>query len=164
MRGWDRACQGEKKGTQKTWLWPNCPPPFSIRMISLSWHNPSKIAHSSFQLWKFHSERTSFCHCIPITSLSYFSRTSTLSQEPMKVNCRLTQPDPSLHKRLDYTNHLFSPTERALYSFIFLHIQTPAPLPPSSYTPLESWQSMGLLGAVARVSLWIGSEPKGHLR
>lgn len=41
---------------------------------------------------------------------------------------------------------------------------SPTPISPPSHTPLGSWPSMGLLGAVGKHSLRVGIQLKGHLR
>lgn len=96
-----------------------------------------RSAHSPFLLWTFHSERISFCRCISIRSLAYFSRTHVLTQHWIKANCS--------------TGHGWFIHTFAFSFFIFLPKKKEKHTPPPqiwypSYTPLESWQTEGLLG------------------
>lgn len=96
-----------------------------------------RSAHSPFLLWTFHSERISFCRCISIRSLAYFSRTHVLTQHWIKANCS-TGHGWFIHT-FAFSFFIFLPKKRKTY-----------PPPPQiwypSYTPLESWQTEGLLG------------------
>lgn len=69
-----RGCNGRKEKLKQERRDYGCTVLFHFRS---EWFHYLDIIHPRsayfpFQLWKFHSERTSFCCCISIRSLSYF--------------------------------------------------------------------------------------------
>lgn len=101
----------------KTWLLLNV-----LFYFRFEWfHYPDIIrwgsAYFPFQLGRFHTQRTSVCHCIPIRSLSYFWRVSTPSwvneihlqagSNPIQLACYMA------YLRFNYTTFLISHTVHA---------------------------------------------------
>lgn len=71
--GWRDAERENKWDRHETWLWLNCPLPFSLWMIPLSWHNPSKICLFSIPALKISQSTNQFLslHCNQVIVLVF---------------------------------------------------------------------------------------------
>lgn len=128
-----------------------CLLPFSIWMIPLPRHNLSEICLFRRSLWNFTVKQPVSIPASQSGRRLIFSRASALIRHSIKANGRPSTARPLLDD-IDYTTGLFS--------------IPPAPRPSLSsiYTPLGSRLSMGLLGAVVILSLWMLIQLTGQLR
>lgn len=152
-RTWEAGREGgrereREKLREKTWLWLNCPFPFSIWMIPLSWHNPSKICLFSIPTLKISQWKNQFLplHLNQVIVLLFKGKRAQSTLDKIHLKTLIIQ--------LIWL-HIFPLVCANIY-------QNPVPTP--SYAPLGSWKSGGWLGAVVLLSLWKGVQLKGQLR
>lgn len=156
---------GKMKGRvrPKTWLLLNV-----LFYFRSEWfHYPDIIHWGSdyfpFQLERFHTQRTSVCHCIPIRSLSNFWRASAPSwvnethlgagSNPIQSACNMA------YLRFNYTTHLISHT---VHAASLLYTWTDATSISHLFcTPLKGWIVNRIAWSCCHPD---GIELKGHLR
>lgn len=113
-----------------------------------------RSAHSPFLLWTFHSERISFCRCISIRSLAYFSRTHVLTQHWIKANCS-TGHGWFIHT-FAFSFFIFLPKKRKTYP--------PTPNLVSILHTFGKLADRGTAWIVVTLSIWMGLQLRGQLR
>lgn len=128
-----------------------CLLPFSIWMIPLPRHNPSEICLFRRSLWNFTVKQPVSIPASQSGRRLIFSRASALIRHSIKPTAGLPQLDLCL-------------TTLIIQLVYFQYPPPPRPSLSSIYTPLGSRLSMGLLGAVVILSLWMLIQLTGQLR
>lgn len=146
MRGWDGGNRGGGESRQKTWLWLNCPLPFSIWMISLTWHlislyscSDNLTVNKPVSVFLFQS-----MHLNQVIVLFFKGAHAHTAVNKPELTAHATWPllEVWVH------NQLYWKCSRSLNLSAWTD-DHPTPISPPSHTPLGSWLSVGSLGAAS---------------